>query len=327
MTQTKRKLDLIEATNEKRSKIETNTIDFLHLNDSDWNENDYKNAFETIAYKLINEYELVLNEQNLFRLCEIEFYFYQELRHADTFAHRHPEQQQSGYWYFHRQGTSATASYKGGTYKGLDITFSSLNDPSCGGILIRSIQNKETNQIYEGSCLVVNAILEICKSETIKDLVETKLNKNLNVFNQNQFIYLRSNTTTSDQRELIASPRVGLTLKVPSIDRERFLFRPYRFTPNDYFPSKMKITIMLALAVEKYFNTKKEKFTDYANEIVDECQMRLETVKTNLKHLQTGYEMDLSKKSSPLVDYYKKNFTVSDITIAYGIWVQKYRTN
>lgn len=116
---TRKSDDVIEpiATNEKRTKIESNTNDLLRLNDTDFSENDYQAAFRTIADKLINCHELVVNEENCFRLSEIEFYFYHHIRHADTFAHRHPEQEHYSNWYFHRQGTSTTASYKAGTYK------------------------------------------------------------------------------------------------------------------------------------------------------------------------------------------------------------------
>jgi hypothetical protein len=119
MSHNKRKSDAIEPIidNEKRSKIESDTNDLLRLNDTNFNENDYQIAFQIIADKLINYHELVVNEQNLFRLCEIEFYFYHHIRHPDTFAHRHPEQVHHSNWYFHRQGTSSTASYKAGTYK------------------------------------------------------------------------------------------------------------------------------------------------------------------------------------------------------------------
>ena len=209
--------------------------------------------------------------------------------------------------------------------RGLDITFGSLKDESYGGILIRSIENKETGQIYEGSCLVVDALLNLCTSETIKELVEIKLNKNLHIFNQNPYLYLRSHPSTNPQ-ELISSPRVGLTLKVPSLDRERFLFRPYRFTPKNYFPLKMKMTILLSLAAEKYFNQNKNQFIDYAEEISKESKTRLSTVKTNLEDFQKGYNFDTSKKSSPLIDFHKKAFSTSDLAKAYGIWCQKYRT-
>jgi hypothetical protein len=209
--------------------------------------------------------------------------------------------------------------------RGLDITFSSLNDSSYGGILIRSIENKQTGQIYEGSCLVVDAILNLCNSKTIKDLVEIKLNKNVDIFNKNPFIYLRSIQSIMNQ-DLIASPRVGLTLKVPSIDRERFLFRSYRFTPKDYYPTKMKMTILLALAAEKLFNNKKEKFTDYAKDLSVETNTRLSTITSNLNDLQIGYDTNTAKKTSPLVDYYKKKFTTSDLAKAYGIWLRTYRS-
>ena len=326
MSRTKRKSDAIEPTTDKRSKIESDTNELFCLNDTNFTETDYQPAFKKLADKLINSHELVLNDEHFFRLCEIEFYFYQQIRHADTFAHRHPVQEHYSNWYFHRQGSSLTASYKAGTYKGLDITFNSLNDLSYGGILIRSIENKQTGQIYEGCCLVVDAILNLCQCETIKELVETKLNKNLNIYNKNKFIYLRSITSTTNQ-ELISSPRVGLTLKVPSIDRERFLFRPYRFTPKDYYPTKMKMTILLSLAAEKYFNNTNKKFTDYAKDLSVETNTRLSTIMINLNDLQKGYETDLTKKTSPLVDFYKKKFTTADLAQAYGIWLQKYRSN
>ncbi|CAF3133477.1 unnamed protein product [Rotaria sp. Silwood2] len=319
-------VEKVELTTEKRSKIDLTTNDFLRLNDVDFIETNYQNAFQTIADKLINSYELVINEQHFFRLSEIEFYFYHQIRHPDTFAHRHPEQQYHSNWYFHRQGTSPTAGYKAGTYKGLDLTFNSLNDLSYGGILIRSIENKQTGQIHEGSCLVVDAILNLCNSKTINELVENKLNKNLNIFNKNSFIYLRSISTITNYK-LIESPRVGLTLKNPTIERERFLFRSYRFTPKDYYPTKMKFMILLSLAVEKYFLNKKEKFIDYAKDLSIETNIRLSTVMSNLNDLQNGYDINTLNKTSPLVDYYKKNFTTSDLAKAYGIWLRNYRSN
>lgn len=119
MSHNKRKSDVVEPIidNPKHTKIESDTNDLLRLNDRNFNENDYQIAFEKIADKLINCHELIVNEENFFRLCEIEFYFYHHIRHPDTFAHRHPEQQHYSNWYFHRQGTSSTANYKAGTYK------------------------------------------------------------------------------------------------------------------------------------------------------------------------------------------------------------------
>ena len=119
MSLRKRKSDAIEQVieNTKHTKIESATNELLYLNDENFTENDYQGAFQAIAEKLINSHELVVNKEICFRLCEIEFYLYQKTRHQDTFAHRHPEQIHYTNWYFHRQGTSTTASYKAGTYK------------------------------------------------------------------------------------------------------------------------------------------------------------------------------------------------------------------
>jgi len=89
----------------------------------------------------------------------------------------------------------------------------------------------------------------------------------------------------------------------------------------------MKITILLSLAAQKYFNNTKKKFTDYTNNISIETNTRLSTVTSNLNDLQKGYDTDISKKTSPLVDYHKKNFTTSDLAKAYGIWLRTYRSN
>lgn len=150
------------------------------------------------------------------------------------------------------------------------------------------------------------------------------MKSNRKVFDQNQMIFLRQ-IERKNVEELICSPRVGLTLKVPSVDRERFLFRPYRFTPRDYYPSKMKMTILLALAAAKFFS-KESQFTDFAEDLVVQTNTRLATVMTNLKDLQKGYDEDTSSKSSPLVDFYKTTLTTSTLAKAYGIWLRYYRS-
>ena len=98
----------------KRPKHE---CDLFTVEDQHATEEDYQSIFQSLAHRLINGYELVINEHDSFRLSELEFYLYHATRHADTFAHRHPEQVNYANWYFHRQGTSDTAAYKGGTYK------------------------------------------------------------------------------------------------------------------------------------------------------------------------------------------------------------------
>ena len=207
------------------------------------------------------------------------------------------------------------------------MTFGSANETSYGGILIRSLENKQTGQVYEGSCLVVDAILNLCTSTGIKELVEMKMHSNAHVFHVNPYLYLRSTSVVAND-VLVGSPRVGLTLKVPSVDRERFLFRSYRFTPTNYYPSKMKMSLVLALAAQRYFqsSTTGDTFASFSDDLAVETKTRLATVKSNLADLQRGYDQDATGKVSPLVHFHKRAFSTSDLATAYGIWLRTYRS-
>lgn len=101
--------------------------------------------------------DLILNHSVLrcgekdFRLAEIEFYLCTREKntngedlHPDPFVHCDEMQLRGGHWYFHKSGRM----FKSGTYKGLDIAFGC--NEAFGGILIRSIQDLENNQVIEG---------------------------------------------------------------------------------------------------------------------------------------------------------------------------------
>jgi len=97
---------------------------------------DYRALFGEIADKLMNEYVLAVgNKKQFYRIAEIEFYFKGvDGVHPDTFTHCDDFQRANGQWYFHRSGNS----YRGGTYKGLDLAFGK-GEKGHGGILIRSL--------------------------------------------------------------------------------------------------------------------------------------------------------------------------------------------
>ena len=85
---------------------------------------DYKNITQNlikqIARTILSNYVLVANAST-YRIMEIEFYVHGS-NHLDTYTHGNPDQLTYGKWYFHK---FATGSYKGGTFKGLDITLGS----------------------------------------------------------------------------------------------------------------------------------------------------------------------------------------------------------
>ena len=190
--------------------------------------------FDQLANQLLNNYILKINETE-WRIAEIEFYYYSS-EHPDNYTHKDADQQRSNEWYFHRQNGG---SFKGGTYKGLDISIG--NGVNYGGILIRSIRlesprNQDT-ELIEGPCNVVNKILSLTHCETINDLV-TKIKPN--VFEPG-LLYL--SPMKLEELYIMKGPRVGLTLKKnTSFD---FLTRRYRYVTSDKI-KKNKCTLTLS---------------------------------------------------------------------------------
>ncbi|KAG0284396.1 hypothetical protein BGZ97_008213 [Linnemannia gamsii] len=128
---------------------------------------EFHGHFDKIATYLMNSVAMVINDKHYYRLVEIEFYL-NGGKHPDVFTHSDKDQMTCGEWYFHKMN----GSYKGGSYKGLDITFGRHN--TCfGGILIRGIQlsNDPTATIIEGPCLVVDQVLKHTNSKMIINLV------------------------------------------------------------------------------------------------------------------------------------------------------------
>ena len=117
---------------------------------------EFHGHFDKIATYLMNSVAMVINDKHYYRLVEIEFYL-NGGKHPDVFTHSDKDQKTCGEWYFHKMN----GSYKGGSYKGLDITFG-RHDTCFGGILIRGIQlsNDPTAIIIEGPCLVVDQVLK-----------------------------------------------------------------------------------------------------------------------------------------------------------------------
>ena len=87
--------------------------------------------FDEIAGCLFNKTALVSKfvnddkkeEEYLYRIGEIEFYYYDEENHPDIFCHIAEPQKTKGCWYIHQSG--------------MDITFG--DGKNFGGILIRAI--------------------------------------------------------------------------------------------------------------------------------------------------------------------------------------------
>lgn len=213
--------------------------------------------------------------EEVYELLEVECYL-RATGHMDPYAHATHEQSISGRWYFHRtcqrspvELSSTTgltisgpktkaAGYRGGTRKGLDLTFgapvllssstqlnSTVDNQDSdaptprGGVLIRSIRRVSDEAVISGPSLIVDEILRVCNSKSVAELVKEKLGGNLNSLipsNSMHSIFLRYRPPESRQRLIVYhSPRVGLDLSqvheasTPVNPRVTFVQKHYRF--------------------------------------------------------------------------------------------------
>lgn len=211
----------------------------------------YSAEFDRIARELMLDYELRANGHRL-RLMEIEFYWRGDERpgvpsHHDPFTHAHPLQRDNfGRWYLHRQGVKPDASYKGGSYKGVDVTFGPSGGGGYGGILIRSVQRISDGTIIEGPCLVAEEILRMHRVDSLVSLV-AGWGGDTCAFTGPSLYFTPAQhreTFTTNQPVMVKSPRVGLTLKQDGETRPLYLMQPYRYTRLPAFNKKMKNLIV-----------------------------------------------------------------------------------
>lgn len=219
----------------------------------------FQDRIQNIANLLLKEFVLVTNFKEKFKITEVEFYFNDLLdsssktNHPDTFTHNDTRQlNSSGCWYFHRSGPTL----KGGTYKGLDLTF---GEPGkCyGGVLLRSlgriVEGKE-NEPVEGPCNLVNSILSANnRPEDLKSFVEIDMKgvgaTHVDAFDCKSKLFLQP---FSHDAKVFTSPRFGLTLKRKDEGKAQykpyFLMKPYRFISAPQHIKKGKNHLILALA-------------------------------------------------------------------------------
>jgi len=216
-----------ESSEEEETQVKSKYIDtepepikILALDPDDITSvGDFQAKFDAIAENLMNSYILDINGKP-HRLSEIEFYL-QDDNHPDTFTHCDELQKTHGKWYFHKVGKG----YKGGSYKGLDITFATRG---YGGILIRAISDLSTGEYIEGPSMVVDRVLTLNRTKSgipeIAQLVEFD-NFNLEV-DVKGLLFLRP-TTQLETASLCKSGRVGLVLRTEG--GVPYCLKPYRY--------------------------------------------------------------------------------------------------
>jgi hypothetical protein len=195
---------------------------FLEINDI--TSESITEGFDKIANRLFTDYVLKVNE-HLYRLLDIEFYYYAPGRFEDVYAHQHEHQLQNGKWYFHGSG--------------IDITFG--NGINHGGILIRAIgsltgEADARNNIKKDIHGPLNVKTEIC----------SRLN---GVFDQKPHVFHLENISMERMgagmlvpEYIVKTKRIGLN---PSKDNQEqhFYNGKFRYVIFPYLKLRDKTTI------------------------------------------------------------------------------------
>lgn len=174
-------------------------------------------VIENIAKTLLNKYVLVVQNKQ-YRMAEIEFYIKSE-NHNDQYTHGDKNQKKFAKFYFHRY---PNGSYKGGTYKGVDLTYG--DDDTCFGILIRSIYDLETNELIEGPCKTVNKILELYNCDDVPEFMENKKDP-LNARSTKNFHVKRKNIPV---QQIYKGSRIGLSDKYPQWKNVKYRYLTHK---------------------------------------------------------------------------------------------------
>jgi 3-methyladenine DNA glycosylase Mpg len=200
-------------------------------------------AFETwfsrIAERLLNHSHLVVAARP-HRITEVEAY-YHSAAHPDPFAHRHPVQRNPGRWYFHRVGQS----YRGGTFKGLDLSFGDAN--SHGGFLIRGLETPDC-ELVDGPSLCVEHLLKLTRRATVAKL-DQSIGERLA---WDATSPIRIERSPMEPAAVYRSARIGLTLKKATSDtwHRPFIGRLYRYLTEPRRIGKGRHLLALALAAQ-----------------------------------------------------------------------------
>ncbi len=211
-----------------------------------------ESIFDEIAETLLNETILRVGGRP-YRLVEIEFYA-NGSTHPDPFAHCDEMQLRTAHWYFHRTGEE----YRGGSFKGLDITFAP--EGYYGGILIRTIEGwvpeGQEEVFVSGPSLSVDHILAGCGAGSVVELVEKMGDRSVVREDADRLLWLEHDPSIS-KREVVKTPRFGLFLKrgdgkntpaesLPS----RYVMREYRYISDARRVKKGRHFTSLSLALQ-----------------------------------------------------------------------------
>lgn len=169
-----------------------------------------KDNITEIADKLLNKTILISGNKS-YRICEIEFYLHYD-EHKDEYTHKNDDQLDYGKWYFHKFGNG---SYKGGSFKGLDLTLGNRTSNKYCGILIRTLCNIDDDSAICGPSNSVSDLIGQHYESSVKKFMENKQSP-LSVLSDenNKYIYIKDYEFPNNE-DIYCGPRIGLSDKYP----------------------------------------------------------------------------------------------------------------
>jgi 3-methyladenine DNA glycosylase Mpg len=229
------------------------------------------------------------------RLVEIEFYYWSK-EHPDPFTHRDPIQFHIGHWYFHR----THGAYRGGSFKGLDLTFG--DGDASGGILIRGMETPE-GALIDGPSRCVDHLLAAIGAATVAEL-DRAIDKRL-AWEAGNPLFLEE-TEALEKRPLFRSPRIGLLLKKAAVSKEatRFLMRPYRCLSQPQRTKKGKLYLVLALYAQGAGIEDIQRTTNCPRRIVERYVA----------------DFERGRKEADFAAYFGIDLGPAELCKVYGVW-------
>lgn len=297
-----------------------------------YSQDDISARFDSISGALLSEYYVSVihgSSQTDYEILELEFYLQKSGCHEDPFTHGSAEQERSGQWYFHRApkrsnssqanlATTVAGGYRGGTRKGLDLTFggpvctqtSSSGEPGItsailrGGALLRTVRRLQDQKVISGPSLLVDEILRVSSASSISELVSVKWQGDIAALSlpsqpRSIYMYLRKRPPSSlATSPVFRSPRIGLDLSNPETKanpthpRIVFVGKLYRyFTYPELLIANGRIQtfvgLYLALVEGKKYEPGSLKFR---NDLRKLTGMKDTTLAKYLSDYQLGFE-------------------------------------
>ena len=209
-------------------------------------------------------------------------------------------QQTCGRWYFHRE----EGSYRGGSFKGLDITFGA--DPAAfGGILIRTLRAAGDGAVTNGSSLCVDRLLASTGHARVAALDGEIGDRG--VGDPSSPLHLRP--VASPPAALWKTPRVGLTLKraYQHAEMKRYIGSPYRYLTDGKAVKKGRAQHIVALLA--------------GGSSPDEIRAITGSPARAIADAAAAYE---AGKAMKVTHWYGKSLGSEDLYQLYGAWAAAY---